>query len=110
MQRLTLESLPAAFETLLQRFENIEAMLQNLPAGPKSEAAYLDIGEASAFLRMARQTLYAMTSKNEIPFRKRGGKLLFLKDELISWLESGRRKTKMEIANERDEFLEKVST
>jgi len=47
--------------------------------------------EAASFLNLAPQTLYGFTSKNLIPFIKRGKKLYFQKAELEKWLLEGKR-------------------
>jgi excisionase family DNA binding protein len=57
----------------------------------------ISIEEACTFLNLAKQTLYGFTSKNEIPFIKRGKKLYFRKSDLEKWLLEGKRKTKAEI-------------
>jgi excisionase family DNA binding protein len=57
----------------------------------------LTISEASEYLNLAKQTLYGFTSKNEIPFLKRGKKLYFQKGDLDRWLQAGRKLTKDEI-------------
>jgi excisionase family DNA binding protein len=38
---------------------------------------------------LAKQTIYAMTSKNSIPHIKRGGKLYFKAEDLQKWIEAG---------------------
>lgn len=38
---------------------------------------------------LAKQTIYAKCSKNEIPYFKRGGKLYFNREKLTMWLEEG---------------------
>lgn len=60
----------------------------------------LTIQEATVFLNLARATLYGFTSKNEIPFIKRGKKLYFRKSELEKWLLEGKRRSKSEIAKD----------
>lgn len=57
----------------------------------------LSISEACEFLNLAKQTLYGFTSKNEIPFIKRGKKLYFRKSDLEAWLMQGKQLTKDEI-------------
>jgi excisionase family DNA binding protein len=47
---------------------------------------YLTITEASEYLHLALPTLYGFTSKNEIPFIKKGKKLYFKKVDLDNWL------------------------
>ena len=62
-----------------------------------TERNLLDIDQASEYLKLAKQTVYGFTSKNEIPYIKRGKKLYFRKTELETWLNEGRRKTNKEI-------------
>lgn len=51
----------------------------------------LSINEAAAFLSLSRQTLYGFTSKELIPFIKKGKKLYFQQSELEKWLHEGKR-------------------
>ena len=46
----------------------------------------MNIDELSSFIKLDRQTIYALTSKREIPYSKPTGKLLFLKSEILQWL------------------------
>lgn len=48
---------------------------------------------------LAKQTIYALTSKKQIPFFKRGAKLYFKSDDLYEWIEQGNTNSK----NEEDE-------
>ena len=57
----------------------------------------LSAEQASQFLNLAKQTIYGLTCKNEIPFFKRGKKLYFKKSELEQWLTEGRQQTLKEI-------------
>ena len=59
----------------------------------------LTISEASNFLNLAKQTLYGFTSKNLIPFIKKGKKLYFRKSDLEKWLLEGKQLTRTEIEN-----------
>ena len=65
-----------------------------------ADIEFLNINQASEYLNMAKQTIYALTSKRNIPFIKRGKKLLFRKSELETWLLEGRKKTVKEIEAE----------
>ena len=60
----------------------------------------MNIDQASAFLKMAKQSIYMMTSKRDIPFIKRGKRVVFRKTELLKWLDGGRRQTREEIIND----------
>ncbi len=60
----------------------------------------MNIDQASAFLKIAKQSIYMMTSKRDIPFIKRGKRVVFRKTDLLSWLDGGRRQTREEINND----------
>ncbi|MFN9116267.1 MAG: helix-turn-helix domain-containing protein [Bacteroidota bacterium] len=58
---------------------------------------FLDVQEAAAYLKLARQTIYGLTSKRNIPFFKKGKKLYFRESDLKDWLLSGKKVTSDEI-------------
>ena len=63
------------------------------------EQEILTIGEVSKLLGLSKGTLYKMVQSRQIPFNKpNNGKLLFRRSELISWVSSGRKPTRLEIA------------
>ena len=70
------------------------------PETPKTD--FLNLKEAAKYLNLANQTIYGLTSKNEIPFLKRGKKLYFKKSELENWINEGKRKSVAEIKKELD--------
>lgn len=37
----------------------------------------------------SRQTIYNLKSQKRIPFRKKFGKLFFIPDEILNWIEEG---------------------
>ena len=87
----------------------IEAIIQNclrkvlseqISVSTKIEDEIINIKQAAIFLNLATQTLYGFTSKNTIPFLKRGKKLYFRKSELESWLAEGKQKSNSEISQE----------
>lgn len=63
----------------------------------KREPEFIGIDEACELLGKARATVYSLVSKRAVPSYKRGKRLYFKKDELLSWIESGRRKTDAEL-------------
>ena len=67
--------------------------------------ALLDIKTASEYIKLAKSTIYGLTSKKEIPHYKKGKKIYFKKEELKKWLESGKRKSKMELNEEAEEYI-----
>jgi excisionase family DNA binding protein len=68
---------------------------------------YLSIEDACMYLKTTKNTLYGYCHNNVIPFYKRGKRSYFLKSELDSWLESGRKKSVKEMQDEALNSLKK---
>jgi len=66
---------------------------------------YLTIKQACEFLKLAKPTLYALTCKRSIPYFKKGKFVFFKREDLISWMNSGRKKTVEEIKGESDSIM-----
>jgi excisionase family DNA binding protein len=56
----------------------------------------MSLKETAIFLNLAQQTVYGFTSKQQIPFIKKGKKLYFRKSELEKWLMEGNIKNDLE--------------
>ena len=76
---------------MIQEFQNqltkIEKLLVSIN---QKDAEYMDIDEASKFLRLKKSTIYQFVFKRQIPFYKNTKKLLFKKADLIEWVEKDR--------------------
>lgn len=48
--------------------------------------AFLNIEECAKFIGISKNSLYAMTSKKEIPFYKIGKRILFERSEIHEWI------------------------
>jgi excisionase family DNA binding protein len=55
---------------------------------PEKVKPFLSLSEACDLTGLSRSTIYRMTSQKEIPHLKRGGKLLFNRNELVTWIQS----------------------
>ena len=51
---------------------------------------FMTIEEAAAYIGVARPTLYAYTSRKQIPFYKLGRRVAFKQTDLDQWIESRR--------------------
>lgn len=97
---------PSELEALIQN--SIRKVLNEAKEMPSEGSKdVFTIDEASKFLNLAKQTLYGFTSKNLIPFIKRGKKLYFRKADLNQWLLEGKRLTKEETEAAGFELLKK---
>lgn len=65
----------------------------------------LTVQQAAVFLKLSVPTLYGFTHNATIPFCKKGKRLYFSKEDLSSWVKTGRHRTKDEIAQDADIFL-----
>jgi excisionase family DNA binding protein len=93
------------FQELYERLDRIEGLLvivkdNKAPESEDEEERLLNVREAARYLGDAVATLYGRTSKNEIPFYKRGKKVYFKKSELLAWIEEGRVKSQSQIMEE----------
>lgn len=81
-----------------------------IPETNKPENKWFDIGSLCDYLpeKPSKATIYAKTSKGEIPHYKDGKHLRFLQSEIDEWLKSGKIKTNTEIEKEAQESLLKV--
>ena len=93
------------FQELYERLDRIEGLLvivkdHKTPESEDDDERLLNVREAARYLGDAVATLYGRTSKNEIPFYKRGKKVYFKKSELLAWIEEGRVKSQSQIIGE----------
>lgn len=71
---------------------------QNLPKDRQHAAhEYLNMAEASRYLQLPQNTLYAFCHERRIPYSKRGKRNYFLRADLDEWLSSSRKKSVKEI-------------
>jgi excisionase family DNA binding protein len=52
---------------------------------------FIDLNEASKYLKLSKSTLYKLTSKGEITYYRPGGKkIYFYKTDLHNWIRKGK--------------------
>ncbi|MEI8049342.1 MAG: helix-turn-helix domain-containing protein [Bacteroidota bacterium] len=97
----TFDNLPSVVNELqndvtwIRRFlQQQESHVQNSSA----EGKFLTVPEAAEFLGLATQTVYGLIHRKQIPCMKRQKRVYFSKQELTEWIQSGRMKTRDEIA------------
>ncbi len=69
---------------------------QNSQQQSEEQDKIMSLQETALFLNLAKQTVYGFTSKQQIPFIKKGKKLYFQKSELEKWLMEGNKKNDLE--------------
>lgn len=90
-------------ENILRKLENLHKLVEEQNLLTKE---YLDIKETSEYLRLSESALYKMTSRNEIPFYKPGGKKIYFKrSELNEWIEFGKKESNVELTDNLETYL-----
>ena len=93
MNNITFEQLPQAVSMLIGKVgmltDKVEKVLGMTPQQHGECRTLLTLNEVAALLGKSASTIYAMTSDKRIPYHKRGNKLYFFQNEIISWIEQG---------------------
>ena len=71
------------------------------------EADTLSVDQAAELLKMKRQTVYLLSSKNLIPVSRRRKRLYFSRKELLDWIAEGRRKIITEVEANTSAFIKR---
>ena len=89
---ITFDKLPQAVGYLTEQVERIHKIVVALqPLSTIDKHRIVEIDEACKITRKAKPTIYTLARKGLIPAYKRGKKLYFYEDELLQWIESGRK-------------------
>lgn len=115
-QGITFNDLPEAMSVMLRKVENMEQSIVGLREDIKktkvhqeSEHIPMDVQEACEFLNLKKSTMYYYIQNGLIPTSKKGKKYTFFKDELIKWVESGRKNDPAPSFDEMESILRKRS-
>ena len=98
------------FNLIDQRLERIESLVLELKSKgsqspPSNTVDLLSIDEAVVLLNLAKPTVYNLVSSGKIPVMKKSKRLYFSRNELLNWLQSGRKKTIEEIEEEAKSYV-----
>ena len=94
MYSLSVEEYIALNQEILSAIKSPEAEIE------RNNTEIMNIDQAAVYLKMAKQTVYSMISRRLLPYFKRGKRVFFRKNELLTWLEKGRKFTKEEIQSD----------
>ena len=98
---LRLEDLPSAVSEILEKVNGIEQHLRiTSEVSGRLEDGLLTISGAGDLLNLSKNTIYKLAQNRAVPYIKKGGRLYFLKDELLLWVKEGRKLTKAELQAE----------
>ncbi len=85
-ETVTFDKLPEAVGYLTEQVIELKKMVAELQPQPSDKHVLVEIEDACRIIRKAKPTI-------QLPAYKKGKKLYFYEDELLTWIENGRRKT-----------------
>ncbi|MCM8569547.1 helix-turn-helix domain-containing protein [Gramella jeungdoensis] len=90
-------------ENIHKKLEQIESKIEEHILNTKE---FLDLNEASKYMRLSKSALYKLTSKGEIKFYQPGGKkIFFFKADLHEWIKKGKVQSTCELEDEVENYL-----
>ncbi len=108
-KNITFEDLPKAMSWMMDKLDKLDSKIDGLNNIPqvRSSDQWMNLKELCEYLpsHPAEQTVYGWTSCHQIPFHKRGKRIMFLKSEIDTWLHDGKRKSQKELADEAAQFI-----
>ena len=108
-KNITFEDLPKAMTWMMNKLNELTSKvdsINNQSVQPQTDQ-WMNLKELCEYLpnHPAEQTVYGWTSCHQIPFHKRGKRIMFLKSEIDTWLHDGKIKSQKELEAEAALFL-----
>ena len=92
-ETVTFDKLPEAVDYLTEQVIELKRMVSELQPPTSDKHVLVEIEDACRIIRKAKPTIYTLVRIGLLPAYKKGKKLYFYEDELLSWIENGRKKT-----------------
>lgn len=103
-QVLNFNDLPSALSLVISKLTDLDEKVSVLTSQIQSSNGreWLTVSELKEYLptHPVEHTIYCWTSNQEIPFHKRGKRIMFLKSEIDDWLQENKSKSRTEIMKE----------
>jgi excisionase family DNA binding protein len=90
---ITFDKLPQAITYLTEQVAELKQLVSELQAPQSEKHLLVGIDDACRIIQKAKPTIYALVRKGILPSYKKGKKLYFYEDELLAWIENGRKNT-----------------
>ena len=90
---VTFDKLPEAVGYLTEQVIELKRMVSELQPPASDKHVLVEIEDACRIIRKAKPTIYTLVRKGILPAYKKGKKLYFYEDELLAWIDNGRRNT-----------------
>ena len=98
---LIFDDLPKAISWMMNKLKELDLKLDGITSQSKEEpeVQWLNLKELCDYLpsHPAEQTVYGWTSCHQIPFHKKGKRIMFLKSEIDTWLHESKIKSPKEL-------------
>ena len=92
-ETVTFDKLPEAVGYLTEQVIELKRMVSELQPTASDKHVLVEIEDACRIIRKAKPTIYTLVRKGQLPAYKKGKKLYFYEDELLAWIDNGRRKS-----------------
>lgn len=108
-KNITFEDLPKAMSWMMDKLNELDSKIDGLntqsPSIPTEQ--WMNLKELCDYSpsHPAEQTVYGWTSCHQIPFHKRGKRIMFLKSEIDAWLRDGKVKSEKDLEDEAARFI-----
>lgn len=90
-------------ENIHKKLEEIKSKIEEQILNTKE---FLDLHEASKYMKLSKSALYKLTSSGKITFYQPGGKkIFFYKDDLHTWIKKGKKQSSIDLEQEVDNYL-----
>ena len=98
---VSFDELPQAVAYLTEKVEELSVMVSKLqPVQTPKVRKPVEVDEACQILKKAKPTIYNLVRRGMLPAYKKGKKLYFYEDELLQWIETGRKSTSQQTYDE----------
>ena len=108
-KNIRFEDIPNAITGVLKKLSSLEDKIDGIYELVQSakEETWFTVAELCAYLptHPVEHTIYCWTNRREIPYHKRGKRIMFLKSEIDEWLKGVKGKSKHEIQKEAEEYV-----
>lgn len=92
-EEITFDKLPQAVAYLTEQVSELKKLVVEILPVPSDNRQLVGIDDACRIIKKAKPTIYALVRKGLLPSYKKGKQLYFYENELLEWIETGRKAT-----------------
>ena len=99
-REITFDAMPSLIESLIKKVSELDAKIDTITPQATKQRLPIGLKEACRIIGKAKPTVYTLVRKGLVPCFKQGKQLYFYEDELIQWIEEGKRNTQKDLITE----------